>query len=64
MSQMPCRGPWREIVATGEDKKAARGEPRFVLKLACGHLVRRYLVRIQNRGMARCYTCARPRRAS
>ncbi len=59
MTQVYRAGPRRKIVGTGVDKNAPKGEPRFVLKLSCGHLVRRYLIRVQNQGMAQCVECAR-----
>jgi hypothetical protein len=58
VSQAANIGPYRGIVRHGRIKGADfRREPPFVLVLECGHQVRRYLVRIQARGMARCCKC-------
>ena len=59
MTQASIRGPYRLIMKTGKVRDRQRGEYKWALVLSCGHMVFRYLLRIQNQGMARCRECAR-----
>lgn len=56
MSQIRRGGPRRRIRKHGV-VDVAPWEPRHVLVLSCGHTVRRYVFRLQHRGMAECWEC-------